>query len=165
MSQTIHFLATSTIADLFTGILGRKVTVATAAPMNLKAKSPRIYGVYRDREKPITCLCICDLPLSVYAAGAMLSFPVCTMNDSLRAGKIDEVLVDSVGEILNICAQLFNDYSRQVFHQLYTAPDGLPQDAESVLTAPAGRLDLTVSIPRLGSGQMAVLIGGLDDSN
>jgi len=165
MSQAIHFLAESTVAELLAGILGRQVTVTKAPPMNLKLKAPRVCGVYRDREKPITCLCICDLPLSVYAAGAMLSFPGCTINDSLRAGKVDEALVDTVREILNICAQLFNDYSHQVFHQLYTESEGLPQDAASVFGRPAARLDLKVSIAGYGAGQMALLIGDVNEGN
>jgi hypothetical protein len=159
MSQTIHFLSTESVGELFSGIIGRRVTAAKAPPMNLKAKAARAYGVYRDRDKSITCLCILDLPLSVYAAGAMFNFPGCTINDSIRAGTIDESLLDTVLEILNICAQLFNDYGHQVFQKLYTSSESLPQDAAVVLNAPAGRFDLTVSIPGYGSGLMAVLIG------
>lgn len=161
MTETIHFLSPPIIEHLLSGLLGRKVTATKSAPMNLKLKAPRVCGVYRDKETPITCLCVFDLPLSVYAAGAMLSFPGCTINDSLRAGKIDEVLIDTVNEILNICAQLFNDYSHQVFQRLYTESDRLPDDATSVLATPAGRLDLTVSVTGYGSGQMALLIGDI----
>ena len=164
MTQTIHFLDTDGVGELFAGIIGKRVTAAKAAPMNLKAKAPRVYGVYRDREKPVTCLCIFDLPFSVYSAGAMFNFPGCTMNDSLRAGALDEALVDTVREILNISAQLFNDYGRQVFKNLYTTPESLPGDAAAVINAPAGRLDLTASIPGYGSGQIAILIGAINES-
>lgn len=165
MTQTIHFLDTDSVGQLFAGIIGKRVTATKAAPMNLKLKAPRIYGVYRDREKPIVCLCVFDLPFSVYAAGAMFNFPGCTINDSLRAGVIDEALVDTVREILNISAQLFNDYGRQVFKNLYTAPESLPGDAVAVINAPAGRLDLTMSIQGYGSGQAAIFLGALNEES
>lgn len=159
MNATAALPATALVARILTGILGKQVTVAKAPPMDLKARAPRIYGVYQDREKPITCVCVCDLPLSVYAGGAMLTFPACTINDSLRAGKLEEGLLETVPEILNICAQFFNDYGRQVFQQLHTTEDGLQPEARTVLSSPAARLDLNITIAGYGSGQMAVFLG------
>jgi len=158
--------ATAAVARTLTGILGKQVTVIKApSPMNLKLKAPRVYGVYRDREKPITCVCVCDLPLSAYAGGAMLTFPACTINDSLKAGNLEEGLLETMQEILNICAQFFNDYGRQVFRELHTNPDGLSDDVGQVLSAPAARIDLSIAIAGYGSGQMAVFLGSERASN
>ena len=157
--------ATALVARTLTGILGKQVTVAKAPPMDLKAKAPRVYGVYHDREKPITCVCVCDLPLSAYAGGAMLTFPACTINDSLRTGNLEEGLLESMQEILNICAQFFNDYGRQVFQKLHTTPDGLPPEASTVLSSPAARIDLKITIAGYGSGLMAVFLGNERTSN
>lgn len=165
MNATAALPATAVVARLLTGVLGKQVTVTKAPPMNLKVKAPRIYGVYRDREKPITCVCVCDLPLSAYAGGAMLTFPACAINDSLRAGTLEEGLLETMQEVLNICAQLFNDYGRQAFQQLYTSADGLSEDAGQVLNSPAARLDLAISITGYGAGQMAVFLGNQRASN
>ena len=152
--------ATAAVARILTGILGKQVTVTKApSPMNLKLKAPRVFGVYQDREKPITCVCVCDLPLSAYAGGAMLTFPACTINDSLKAGNLEEGLLDTMQEILNICAQFFNDYGRQAFRELHTKPEGLSEDANQALTAPAARIDFSIAIAGYGSGQMAVFFG------
>jgi hypothetical protein len=159
MSAIAALPATSVVAKLLTGIVGKQVTVAKASPMDLKAKAPRVYGVYRDRQKPIICVCVCDLPLSVYAGGAMLTFPACTINDSLRSGSLEEGLRETMQEILNICAQFFNDYGRQVFKELQTSPENLSADVSQVLSAPAARMDMAITIAGYGSGQMAVFLG------
>jgi hypothetical protein len=161
MNTTLPLISQGKVAELLAKILGKPVTAAKAPPMNLKIKAPRVYGVYRDSQTLTTCLCVFDLPLSVHAAGVMLNFPGCTINDSLRAGKVDEVLLDTLQEILNICGQLFKDHSHQVFQQVLAESDVLPADVTAVLAKPATRLDLTVTIPGQGSGQMALLFGDL----
>jgi len=157
---------TAVVARILTGVLGKQVTATKApVPMNMKIKAPRVFGVYRDREKPITCVCVCDLPLSAYAGGAMLTFPACTINDSLKAGNLEEGLLDTMQEILNICAQFFNDYGRQVFREIHTGPEKLPEDVGPALNAPAARIDLSIAIAGYGSGQMAVFLGSERASN
>ena len=166
MNAVAALPATTAVARILSGILGKQATVTKAAsPMNLKVKAPRVFGVYRDREKPITCVCVCDLPLSAYAGGAMLTFPACTINDSLKAGSLEEGLLETMQEILNICAQFFNDYGRQVFRELHASPDGLSEDAGQVLNAPAARIDLSIAIAGYGSGQMAVFLGNERTNN
>jgi len=158
MNQLVAVPEVDVIASLLSAILDRQVKAEIAAPMDLRSQATRVYGVYRDAELLMTCVCVLDLPLSVYAAGALLAFPACTINDALRTGAIEEGLFDAVREVLNICAQMFKDCGHKVLEQVHIDSDALPDDARAVLRSPMGRIDLSVSIMGSGSGKMSVLV-------
>jgi hypothetical protein len=151
--------STKLVAGLLSGIVGRAVTAEKAAPFDLRAKAPRIHGVYRDPTTQMPCLVVCDMPFCAYLGGAMLVFPLSAIKDVVRTGMLEEGMLDCVREILNICARIFNDHSHQVFQELYTTPAQLPQDAAALMKSPEGRIDMGIDVAGYGSGQVTILIG------
>ncbi len=89
----------------------------------------------------------------------MLVFPLSTIKDVIRTGKLEEAMLDCVREILNICARIFNDHCHEVLQDLYTSPAQLPQDVAALLKSPDGRVDMEVEVAGYGSGQMTILTG------
>ena len=148
-----------TIIRLLSGTLNRAIDMKTAKPFDLSVRNKRVYSVYRDAEERQTCLLICDFPLLVYIAGALLSFPACTMLDSIKAGAMEESLSDSAREVLNICAQLFRGLGHLVFQRLVLPPPVLPTDIADTIKTPTERVDFTVDIAGYGAGQLTLLYG------
>ena len=146
-------------AGLLSGITGRAVQLSKAPPLDLKARTPRVYGLYRDTASDIICVSVLDFPFAACAGGAMLVFPLCTVNDAIRTATLEEGMLDTVREILNVCARMFNDHAHQVFQQLYLTASELPADAAALVRSPAQRMDMEGSIAGYGSGRMTVLVG------
>lgn len=159
MTATVQLPSTKLVAGLLSGIVGRDVTAEKAPPINLLQKAPRMYGTYRDPSTQMPCLAVCDMEFCGYVGGAMLVFPLSAIKDVIRTGKLEEGIQDCVREILNICSRIFNDYSHQVFQDLYSSPAQLPPDAAALLKSNHGRVDMEVEVAGYGSGQMTILIG------
>lgn len=159
MSSLVSLPQQIEVSRMLAGIVGRSVTATKAAPSNLQLKQPRIYGVYQDRITPDACMAVFDLPLSAYAGGAMLTFPACAIKDSLKSAHLEDGILDTLREIMNIFAQLFNAHGHQKFVQLYCSPEELTEAGRAVLENPTGRLDLNVSIDGYGSGQVTLMTG------
>lgn len=144
------------IAGLLSGIVGHKVTAVKSPPMNLALKTPKTYGLYRDSGTGAACLCILDMPFCAYTGGAMLAFPLCAIQDALKTGSLEEGMLDSVREIMNICARMFRT-GHQVFQDIYTDAKALPEDGALALRAQAWRVDLKATVDNYGAGQMTVM--------
>ncbi|WP_263379199.1 hypothetical protein [Granulicella paludicola] len=151
--------AAETISRLLCGTLNRAIDLKPAKPFDLSAKGKRVYSVYRDADEIQTCLLICDFPLLVYVAGALLSFPACAMLDSIKAGAMEDSLADSAKEVLNICAQLFRGLGHQVFQRLVMPPPVVPVDIDQTIKTPTERVDFAVDIAGYGTGQLTLLYG------
>lgn len=159
MTATVPLPSTRMVAGLLSGIVGRVVTAGKAAPFDLRSKTPRIYGTYRDPSTQMPCLAVCDMSFCAYMGGAMLVFPLSTIKDVIRTGTLEEGMLDCVREILNICARIFNNHWHQVFQDLYTSPAQLPQDAAALLKSAEGRMDMEIEVAGYGIGQITILIG------
>jgi hypothetical protein len=159
MTSIIPLPDMEVVAGLLSGIAGRAVQLSKAPPLDLKTRTPKVYGIYRDTATDIICVSVLDLPFAACAGGAMLVFPLCTVNDAIRTGTLEEGMLDTVREILNVCARIFNDHAHQVFQQLCLTASELPADAAAVVRSPAQRLDMEGSIAGYGSGHMTVLVG------
>lgn len=84
------------IGTLLSGILGRKVVVAKAPPLDLGPKVAKVFGVYREAATGRICLCVVDLVFAANAAGAMLVFPPYAVATAIRAGKLDNDLMETI---------------------------------------------------------------------
>jgi len=159
MTPTVPLANMEMIAGLLSGITGRTVKLSKAPPLDLKARTPKVYGVYRDTGSDTICVSVLDIPFAAHAGGAMLVFPLCTVNDAIRTATLEEGMLDTVREILNVCARMFNDHAHQVFQALYLNASELPADAAAVVRSPAQRMDMEGSVAGYGSGRMTVLVG------
>jgi hypothetical protein len=146
------------VGRLFGGITGRAATVKKpAAPLDLNALAPKVYGVYRDAETEDVGLCVMDYPLAAYAGGAMVLFPKSVIDEAIKAGSFSEGLQDTVQEILNVCAQMFAA-SHMILDSCFLKRAELPQKAVALIKSPAARLDVEVAIAGFGSGRIAFLV-------
>lgn len=158
MTSSVLFPNPEEVGLLLTGIVGRGVNVKKSAPMDLKAPAAKTYGIYHDAEADEAALCVMDYSLAAYSGGAMVMFPKDVVSEAVK-GAFSPGLLDAVGEILNVCAQVLNKRSHMTLQKCCLKRAELPQPLAALLDSPADRLDLEVSVADWGSGRMTFLAG------
>ncbi|MGJ5813058.1 hypothetical protein [Paludibaculum fermentans] len=141
------------------GILGRKVVVAKTPPLDLGPKVAKVFGVYRESSTGRICLCIVDLVFAANAAGAMLVFPPFAVATAIRSGKLDNDLMETIREVLNICSRCFHDEARVVLAEVCSDLASLPADAALTMKAPLLRFDVSASITGYAEGRLTLMLG------
>lgn len=149
----------TSIGTLLSGILGRKVVVAKAPPLDMGPKVSKVFGIYREAATGRVCVCVADLVFAANAAGAMLVFPPFAVANAIRAGKLDDDLNETIREILNICSRCFHDEARVVLAEVCSDLNSVPADAAQVLKTPLLRSDVSASITGYAEGRLTLLLG------
>lgn len=152
------------IGTILSGILGRPVTVTRSGGLDLTPKTPKVFGIYRKPGGGRTCVCALDLPFAANAAGAMLIFPPYAVASAVRAGKLDDDLLETTREILNICSRFFHDEVHVVLTDVCTDMATLPADAVQVLKTPQARVDVQAAIKGYADGRLTLLFGKPEDA-
>ncbi|QOY85078.1 hypothetical protein [Paludibaculum fermentans] len=147
------------IGTLLSGILGRKVVVAKAPPLDLGPKVAKVFGVYREAATGRICLCVVDLVFAANAAGAMLVFPPYAVATAIRAGKLDNDLMETIREILNICSRCFHDEARVVLAEVCSDLNSVPADVLQMMKAPLLRFDVSADITGYAAGRLTLMLG------
>lgn len=147
------------VRDLLEGLLGREVTVAPAAPLSPSPSRPAATAVYVDREFRATALCLVDLPLAAWCAGALALLPRGGVADAVAEGELSELHLEVLHEVVNVLASLLNGrggtHSR--LDRLLAPGQPLPGDLVAV-TGSTNRLDLEVGVAGYGSGGLTFVL-------
>ncbi len=149
----------TTIGTLLSGILGRKVVVSKAPPLDLGPRLAKVFGIYREAATGRVCLCVVDLVFAANAAGAMLVFPPYAVATAIRAGKLDNDLMETIREILNICSRCFHDEARVVLAEVCSDLNSVPADALQTMKAPLLRFDVSADIAGYAAGRLTLMLG------
>lgn len=145
------------IAHLLTELFdhGVTATVATAAPIDPRAVS--IAG-YRDEANNLLALMCCDLALGGSFGASLIVVPVGRVDECIKAKKLDELLTENLYEVFNVLASTFPKAGaprlilREVHHS--EMPDAA---LAAVLSKPARRVDLDVSVAGYRKGRLVLL--------
>lgn len=138
-----------TIETMMHCLLGDKVEarVAAAGPDLTK---PHVVASYIDDANSVQRVLICDLALANSMGAAMSMIPAGVANDATKAGIVAENIASNLGEVLNICVNLFTEDStdRLTFSDLKVCSpkDPAPAVKQSVKYA--------LDIPRYAGGSL-----------
>jgi len=121
--------AVDAIAGFFAALLGRPVTVAKDA-----SPAPRGYptagAIYASGDGETGAILACDLVAAASLGAALSRMPPGRVDDAIRAGQLDELLLDNFHEIANVITRLFNPPAMQavrptplVLATVYAGPD------------------------------------------
>ncbi len=146
------------VRDMFAGLLGRSVTVRPGMRVQPLPGKPVSLAVYVDPGHSVGAVCVMDLALSAYTAGALALLPAGGVQDVVEEGALSPMLVETLGEVFNVVSGVLN--ARGAAHakldRLYPAGAHLPEEL-LVMAGGFERLDLVVDVPGYGTGALSLV--------
>jgi hypothetical protein len=145
------------VRDLLESLFGKDVTVAPGAPVSLNGK-PAV-AVYVDPTMATTALCVLDIRLAAWFAGALALLPKGGLQDAVEDGELSAMHLEAVYEVVNIAASMFNGegVNHSKLYKLYAPGESLPSDIAG-LAAAFNRIDLVVDVEGYGKGDLSIVL-------
>ncbi|WP_369140111.1 hypothetical protein [Modestobacter versicolor] len=145
------------VRDLLEGLFGKDVTVAPGEPVSLNDK-PAV-AVYVDPTMATTALCLLDIRLAAWFAGALALLPKGGLEDAIDERELSEMHLEAVYEVVNIAASMFNGegVNHSKLYKLYAPGESLPGDIAG-LAAAFNRIDLVVDVDGYGKGDLSIVL-------
>jgi hypothetical protein len=155
-----HLPSTKEIRDLFTGLLGREVTLTPVGPLAPSSASPRTVAVYVDDHFGVRAIIACDLDFSARAGAAIALVPGPTADAAIEANGLDDTLAENLYEVLNVAASLFNAAGAAHVRllELHAAGRAIPPQVLSLMLTLGRREDVEMTIPGYGTGRLSIVI-------
>jgi hypothetical protein len=144
------------LANCFTQLTGHKVTFVQSR-FALDGKTPQAYGVYSLENSKSVVVAKLDVALLASFAGALVGLPDSAVKEHMSATPLDEVLRDSMSEVLNVAAAVISVEARAIFQSFFTDPAYLDSAASKLLKDPFHRSYFTVQIEGYPGGRFAIL--------
>ena len=145
------------VRDLLESLFGKDVTVAPGEPVSLNDRP--VVAVYVDPTMATTALCLIDVPLAAWLAGALALLPKGGLEDAIAEGELSQTPLEAVYEVVNIAASMFNgegvNHSR--LHTLHAPGEPVPGDVAG-LAAAFNRIDLAIDVAGYGSGHLSIVM-------
>ncbi len=144
------------LSRCFSQLIGRKVTfVQTNLTPDMKVK--QIYGIYNHLPQETAIIVKADLPLMGSLGGALVGLPDPAVKEHLRVTPLDELLRDSIGEVLNIAAAAITAEGRAVFTKMVFDPTYIDGAAGKVFAKPDHKSYFNVQIDGYQGGKFSIL--------
>jgi hypothetical protein len=145
------------VRDLLESLFGKDITVAPGAPVSLNDK-PAV-AVYVDPTMATTALCVLDIRLAAWFAGALALLPKGGLEDAVEDGELSAMHLEAVYEVVNIAASMFNGegVNHSKLYKLYAPGESLPSDIAG-LAAAFNRIDLVVDVDGYGKGDLSIVL-------
>jgi hypothetical protein len=145
------------VRDLFESLFGKDVVVAPGAPVSLNDKVA--VAVYVDPTMATTALCLVDISLAAWLAGALALLPKGGLEDAIDEGELSQSHLEAVYEVVNIAASMFNGegINHSKLYKLYAPGEAVPGDIAG-LAAAFNRIDLRVDVAGYGSGNLSIVM-------
>jgi CheY-like chemotaxis protein len=150
--------AAKDVRDLLAELLGRPVTVHPGPRVTPSGRSPASLAVYVGSDSAVNAVCMMDLALSAYAAGALALLPPGGVQDVVEERELGPTLAEVLHEVANVLSALVNTPGapRSQLDELYPAGAYLP-DELLVMTCGFERLDLVVEVSGYGEGALSLV--------
>ena len=139
----------NTVEKMMQCLLGNQVEASNSVPGPDLAK-PHVVASYVNDANEVQRILVCELGLANSMGAAMSMIPAGVANDATKAGIVAENIESNLGEVLNICVNLFTENStgRLTFSNLKvcTPKDPAPAVKQSV--------KYSLDIPRYTGGRL-----------
>ena len=145
------------VRDLLEGLLGKDVTVAPGEPVSLNDGAA--LAVYVDPQLSTNAICLVDVPLAAWFAGALALLPKGGLEDAIDEGELSAMHLEVVYEVVNVAAAMFNGggVTHSKLYKLYAPGEAVPGDLAG-LAAGFNRIDLEVEVAGYGTGSLSIVI-------
>ena len=152
--------STKEVRDLWTGLLGRNVSVSPSPPLAPGPRTPCTIGVYVDDALQVTALVVVDLPLSARAAAAIGLVPLPGAEAAIEDGTLDTMLRENLHEVLNIASSLFNveGATHLRLYDVHHAGLPVPPGVLAMALTLGRREDLAVDVAGYGQGRLSLVL-------
>jgi hypothetical protein len=98
----------NTVEKLMQCLLGNQVEARNSAP-GPDLNKPHVVASYVDDAQAVQRVLVCELGLANSMGAAMSMIPAGVANDATKAGVVAENIAGNLGEVLNICVNLFTE--------------------------------------------------------
>jgi hypothetical protein len=145
------------VRDLLEGLLGKDVTVAPGDPVSLNDGAA--LAVYVDPQLSTNAVCVLDVRLAAWCAGALALLPKGGLEDAIDEGELSAMHLEVVYEVVNVAAALFNGggVTHSKLYKLYAPGEAVPGDLAGI-AAGFNRIDLTVDVAGYGKGALSIVV-------
>jgi hypothetical protein len=145
------------VRDLLEGLLGKDVTVAPGEPVSINGGAA--LAVYVDPQLSTNAICLLDVPLAAWCAGALALLPKGGLEDAIEDGELSDMHLEVVYEVVNVAAAMLNGggVTHSKLYKLYAPGEVVPADLAG-LAAGFNRIDLDVEIAGYGSGALSIVL-------
>jgi hypothetical protein len=145
------------VRDLLESLFGKDVTVSPGEPVSLNDK-PAV-AVYVDPTMATTALCLLDISLAAWLAGALALLPQGGLEDAIDEGELSQGHLEAVYEVVNIAASMFNGegINHSKLYKLHAPGESVPGDIAG-LAAAFNRSDLKGEVAGYGSGNLSIVM-------
>jgi CheY-like chemotaxis protein len=150
--------AAKDVREMLAALLARPVTVHAGARVRPTPENPVSLAVYVDQHRSVNVVCLMDLKLSAYIAGALALLPSGGVQEAVEERELSTTLVEALREVVSILAAIVNTPGapRSKLDKLYPAGTFVPEEF-LVMASGFERLDLTVDIPGYGAGSLSLV--------
>ena len=141
------------------GMLFTNLDIKDCDPIALDADD-LFFGLYLDDDDNPVTLVVCDLPFSAYMGSSMTMLPPPVAADTIKSGKLEDMMVSNVKEVMNIVSRLFmlRGGNHLRFTTLHPVKDGLPDSVSGLLADIDQQIYFDVEVPRYGTGKVGFLV-------
>lgn len=118
------------------------------------------FGLYLDDDDNPVTLVVCDLPFSAYMGSSMTMLPPPVAADAIKSGKLEDMMVGNIKEVMNIVSRLFmlRGGAHLRFATLHSMKEGLPDSVSGLLGNIDQQVFFDVEVPRYGTGKVGFLV-------
>lgn len=141
------------------GMLFNDLEVEDCEPVGLDTDD-LFFGLYLDDDDTPVTLVVCDFPFSAYMGSSMTMLPPPVAADAIKSGKLEDMMVGNLKEVMNIVSRLFmlRGGSHLRFGTLHPASESLPESVSGLLQRIEKQVFFDVEVPRYGSGKVGFLV-------
>jgi len=143
------------LARLLSELVGTEVRLAPGSG-SADAKEPQVFGTYTVLPDEAALVVQSDLKLLASIGCALLRLPAEAVDDHVTGASVDEVLRDSMHEVLNISSTAVVRKGRAVFQKMVFDASELPGKAAETLGSPFTRSVFEVFVQDYKGGKMTV---------
>ncbi|MGD9957509.1 MAG: hypothetical protein AB7V23_15720 [Candidatus Nanopelagicales bacterium] len=159
MTTTVQLPHPKDVRDMFEGLLGRGIDVATGQPVTPSQAQWAAVGAYVEDNLALSAVIVADVPLAAHAGAALGLLPVAGAADAISLGVVDGAMWENFAEMLSIGISLLNhdDTPHVRLYESYPPGELPPADVLELAKGLGRRLDLAISIAGYGSGHLSIV--------
>ena len=150
------------VAPLLGSVLAKSITVKPSSAAVLPPNATAVVALYVDDQGSPAYFRAADLSLAANAGAALALYPPQAAADCVRTAKLAPDLLENVGEMLNICARLFDNTLDQhvSLRSVYLGLKQMPPNEVALFNSvsPTSKSSFDVSIAGYGGGRLSLLV-------
>lgn len=141
------------IVEIFEVLFGENSKIKQI-PAALDDKTGFVAGKYIDQEGKVKGWLVGDLAFAAGASAALTMIPPDTVKEAIAVKQLSGNLLDNLGEVMNICASLFQGVIDQ--HIRFEKLQNVAGDKEIFADATMGSTNFEIQLPRYGAGRITL---------